>query len=153
MSPRVALLGVSALAPVRDTAPREIVRRKFDVDVVAGGDADAKAAQTSREARENRMAVLEFDFERRARKRFDDTADEAQCVFLDDGGEGFAAFLAAAPPSTRWWNTGSFRALGRIGRCNAFGGSIRFARAAVPQACGGEPPGNRSLHKRVMETQ
>jgi hypothetical protein len=55
------------------------------------------------------MAVLELDFERRAGKRFNDAADEAQRVFFDDGGQGLAAlFTAAALASARRGNGSSF---------------------------------------------
>jgi hypothetical protein len=84
------------LAAVRDPPAGQVVRRKLDVDVVARRDADAEAAQASREAREDRVAVLELDLERRAGEGFDDTPDQAERVFFDDGGQRFAAFLAAA---------------------------------------------------------
>jgi hypothetical protein len=100
------VLGVPSLAAVGDAPARQIVRRELDVDVVARRDADAEPAQTTREAREDRVAVLELDLERRAGKRLDDAADEAQRVFFDDRGQRFTAFLAAAAlASARWGNT------------------------------------------------
>jgi hypothetical protein len=105
----VRRLGVPSLTAIRDAAAREVVRRELDVDVVARRDADAEPAQTSREAREDRVAVLELDLERRARERLDDAADEAQRVFFDDGGQGLAAlFTAAALASARRGNGSSF---------------------------------------------
>jgi len=109
----VRRLGVSSLTAIGDAAAGEVVRREFDVDVVAWRDADAEPAQASREAREDRMAVLELDLERRAGKRFDDAADEAQRVFFDDGGQGLAAFLTAATlASARRGNGNSFGGVG-----------------------------------------
>jgi hypothetical protein len=59
------------------------------------------------------VAVLELDLERRAGKRLDDAAYEAQRVFFDDGSEGLAALLAAAAfASARRGNGSSFP-----GRC------------------------------------
>jgi len=102
------------LAAVCDPAAGEIVRRKLDVDVVARRDADAKAPQPAGKAGEDRVAVLELDFERRAGERFDDAADKAQRIFFDDGSEGLAALFAAAPPSTRRRNTDSLEVGGLL---------------------------------------
>ena len=44
-------LGVPSLTAIRDPPAGQVVRRELDVDVVARGDADAEAAQASREAR------------------------------------------------------------------------------------------------------
>jgi hypothetical protein len=62
------------------------------------------------------VTVFEFDLERRAGERLDDAPNEAKGIFFDDGGEGLAAFFAAAPPSTRRGNTGSFSAVGWFAR-------------------------------------
>ena len=105
----VRRLGVTSLTAIGYPAAGEIVRRKLDVDVVARRDADAEPPQTSCEAREDRVAVLELDLERRAGERLDDAADEAQRVFFDDGGQGLAAlFAAAALASARRGNGSSF---------------------------------------------
>ena len=100
------------MAAIGDAAAGQIVWREFDIDVVAGRDTNAEPAQAAGEAGQDRVAVFEFDLERRAGKRLDDAADKAQRIFFDDGREGLAAFLAAAPPSARRGNTGSFSAEG-----------------------------------------
>jgi hypothetical protein len=121
-------LCVPSLTAIGDPPAGQIVRRELDVDVVAGRDADAEAAQTAREAREDRVAVLELDLERRAGKRFDDAADQAQRVFFDDGGQGLAALLAAAAlPSARWGNGNSLRGCG-VRLVRRFAPAIGFAR-------------------------
>jgi hypothetical protein len=125
------VLGVPALPAVGDAAARQVVRRELDVDVVARRDADAEPAQTTREAREDRVAVLELDLERRAGKRLDDAADEAQRVFFDDRGQRFAAFLAAAAlASARWGNGSSFDGV-ECGRQVSFAPRARFACGAT----------------------
>jgi hypothetical protein len=111
----VRRLRVTSLTAIGDAAAGEVVRRELDVDVVAGRDADAEPAQTSREAREDRVAVLELDLERRAREGLDDAADEAQRVFFDDGGQGLAALFAAAALASA-----------RRGNGSSFGWSVRY---------------------------
>jgi hypothetical protein len=129
----VRRLGVTSLTAIGDSAAGEVVRRELDVDVVARGDADAEPAQPSREACEDRMAVLELDFERRAGERLDDAADEAQRVFFDDGGQGLAAlFAAAALASARRGNGSSFGRSGIGGTEGAFALGNRIARDGFP---------------------
>ena len=88
-------LCVAALPAVGDAAASQIVRRQFDVDVIARRYPDPKPAQAPRETGKDGVTVLELDFERRAGKRFDDAADEAQRIFFDDGGQRLAALFAA----------------------------------------------------------
>src|SRR5947209_9170053 len=132
----VRRLGVTSLTAIRDAPAGEIVRRQLDVDVVARRDADAVPPQTSREAREDGVAVLELDLERRTRKRLDDAADEAQRVFFGDRGQGLAAlFAAAALASARRGNGSSFGCWLEVqGRAFALG--PRFARAAMETPSG-----------------
>jgi hypothetical protein len=95
------------LTAIGDAAARQVVRRQLDIDVVSRRDPDAKAPEPPGQTGQDRVTIFELDLERRAGKRFDDAADQTQRIFFLDGCEGLAAFLAAAPPSTRWWNTGS----------------------------------------------
>ena len=141
----VRRLGVPSLTAIGDPAAGEVVRREFDVDVVARRDADAEPAQTSREAREDRVAVLELDLERRAGKGLDDAADEAQRVFFDDGGQGLAAlFAAAALASARRGNGSSFGWNGwtagnrsRSPGWGAFALAVGFARERAVETASG----------------
>jgi hypothetical protein len=100
------------LPAIGDPAARKIVRRELDVDVVAGRDADAETAQPSGETRQDRVAVLELDLERRAGKRLDDAAYEAQRIFFDDGADRLAALALAAAFASAWWRNGSSFAVG-----------------------------------------
>lgn len=56
--------------PERDAAFAEVVGRHFDIDFVAGQDADAVFAHFSRCMREHFMPVVQFDPEHRVRKDF-----------------------------------------------------------------------------------
>jgi hypothetical protein len=95
------------------------------------------------------MTVLELDFERRAGKRFDDAADEAQRIFFDDGGQRLAAlFAATALASARRRNGNSLRGyLVRLHRVFAAGDG--FARECGFRACEAPVQGNSAVVKRV----
>jgi hypothetical protein len=124
------------LAAIGDAAAGQIVRRKFDIDVVAGRYADPKPSQAPRETGKDRVTVFEFDLERRAGERLDDAADEAERIFFNDGCQGLAAFLAAASPSARWGNGGSFVTVGWLASLEDVPGwSIRFKRRGQPFCC------------------
>jgi hypothetical protein len=126
-------LCVAALPAVGDAAASQIVRRQFDVDVIARRYPDPKPAQAPRETGKDGVTVLELDFERRAGERLDDAADEAKRIFFNDGCEGLAAFLAAAPPSARWGNGDSFAAVGELASLEDVPAwSIRFKRRGQP---------------------
>lgn len=68
---------------VDDSAFRQVVRRKFDIDAVAGKNSDAMAAQASGDMRQDHVAVLELDRERCARKDLLDAADDLERGFFD----------------------------------------------------------------------
>jgi hypothetical protein len=53
-----------------DTAFGEVVRRQFKGDFVAGKDANAIAAEATREVSENNAVMFEFDAEKTAGKFF-----------------------------------------------------------------------------------
>jgi hypothetical protein len=94
--PSADALGVSSLTAVGDPPASQIVRRKLDVDVVARRDANAETPQTAGQAGEDRVTVFELDLERRARKGFNDAADEAERVFFGDRRERLAPLLTTA---------------------------------------------------------
>jgi hypothetical protein len=126
-------LCVAALPAVGDAAASQIVRGQFDVDVIARRYPDPKPAQAPRETGKDGVTVLQLDFERRAGERLDDAADEAKRIFFNDGCEGLAAFLAAAPPSARWGNGDSFAAVGELASLEDVPAwSIRFKRRGQP---------------------
>jgi hypothetical protein len=54
--------------PVHDAALREIVRRHLEIDPVPRENLDPVTAQASGDVRQDRLAVLEFDREGRARE-------------------------------------------------------------------------------------
>jgi hypothetical protein len=68
---------------VDDSAFRQVVRRKLDVDAVAGENSDAMAAQAPGDVREDDVAVIELDGERRARKDLLDAADDLERGLFD----------------------------------------------------------------------
>lgn len=78
----LAVLGVATLTTIRDATARQIIRRELDIDVIARGDADAKAAQPTCKTRQDRVTVLQLDLERRARERLDDASDETEGVLF-----------------------------------------------------------------------
>jgi hypothetical protein len=95
------------------------------------------------------MTVLELDFERRAGKRFDDAADEAQRIFFDDGGQRLAAlFAATALASARRRNGNSLR--GYLVRCcRVFAAGDGFARERGFRAREAPVQRNSAVVKRV----
>jgi len=68
---------------VDDSAFRQVVRRKFDVDSVAGENSDTVAAQAPGNMREDHVTVLQLDGERRAWKDLFDAADDLECGLFD----------------------------------------------------------------------
>src|SRR5665213_487183 len=60
---------------VDDAALRQVVRRDLEFDPIAQEQFDVMAAQASRDVREDFVAVLEFDAERRARVDLLDRAE------------------------------------------------------------------------------
>ena len=68
---------------VDDAALRQVVRRKLDVDAIAGKNSDAVAAEASCDVREDDVTVLQFYGERSARKDLLDAADDLERGLLD----------------------------------------------------------------------
>jgi hypothetical protein len=68
--------------PVHDTAFREIVGRKLDVDPVAGKNPDAVPAHAPGNVSEDRVAVFELYGKGRAGENLLDTADRLDRTFL-----------------------------------------------------------------------
>src|SRR4051795_3418612 len=57
---------------VRDSAARQVIRRKLDPNTVTGQDPDEVHPQLAADMGENAMAVFELDREHRVRQRLDD---------------------------------------------------------------------------------
>src|ERR1700675_3066051 len=70
------------LESIRDPAPRQVIRRKFDADPVARQDADEVHAELAADVGQDPMAVLEFDGEHRVGQRLGHRALELDGVLL-----------------------------------------------------------------------
>ena len=90
---------------VDDAALREIVRRDLELDAVAQQQFDVMAAQAARDVREDFVAVLQFDAERRARVDLLDRAEHLDHRLLRRFVDPFdplrGGFAALGRPSRR----------------------------------------------------
>jgi hypothetical protein len=73
---------------IHDATLRQVVRRHLEIHAVTRENLDPVPAQTPRDVREDRVAVLEFDGERRARKHLLDRAEELESRFFRRLGSG-----------------------------------------------------------------
>src|SRR5882724_613990 len=70
------------LEPVRDPAPREVVRRQLDLHAVPRQDADEVHAHLAAHVREHAVAALQLHAEHRVRQRLHDGALDLDRVFF-----------------------------------------------------------------------
>src|SRR6266508_2326461 len=75
-------MGVLSSVSVCDPAAREVVRRQFDLDLVAGEDPDVVLPHLPRDRRENAVTPFELDAEHRARQGLGDLALDLDLVLL-----------------------------------------------------------------------
>src|SRR3954471_8201372 len=70
------------LVAVDDATAVEVVRRKLDLDLVAGVDPDAEAAHLARGVPEGLVAVFELDLEQSVGEGLDDLAVQLDLLFF-----------------------------------------------------------------------
>jgi hypothetical protein len=75
-------IGLPLLVAVGDSTSGEIVGSEFDLDSVAGKDADVVSAHLARDMPENSMAILELDPEHGVRQGLGNGAFKHDRVFL-----------------------------------------------------------------------
>ena len=73
---------LSCSVTVGNTTAIEVIRREFDVDLVARQDADVVLAHLPGDRRENVVATIELDSKHRARKGLGNLALDFDLLFL-----------------------------------------------------------------------
>jgi hypothetical protein len=90
------------LHTVGDAALAEVIRRQFDLDAVAGEDANVVFAHTPRDVGGEDVSVVEFNPEHGIRQGFEHLSFHFNDVFFGHGFAGFAkeAVLCHPKPAT-----------------------------------------------------
>src|SRR5215831_1167696 len=81
------------LVPVHDSAAGQIVRRKFNRDLISRQNPDKILAHLAGDMRQHLVLVLQLDAEHGVGQRFDDRGHDLNGVLFGVSGVAFVAFL------------------------------------------------------------